>query len=199
MAEKKSRETDILIVACKVFRRRGYHQARMAEIATEAGISYGLVYHYYNTKSDLFDTIIQQWWDGLYQMMGPLLANSAPIEEKLGTIIQYHLDQYENNPDLVHLFIAEVSRSTANLTPERLKAFKHWISNTEKMIAQAQKAGALRNDIKARYLSTFFLGALETILSTMVLDNQKLTGKKQKERIRKNLLEQFFNGARIKS
>lgn len=199
MADKKSRETEIRNVACRVFRKRGYHQARMAEIASEAGISYGLVYHYYKTKADLFDAIIQQWWDGLYRMMEPLLYQDAPIEEKLGTIIQYQLDQYEENPDLVHLFIAEVSRSTANLTPERLEAFKIWISNTEKMIYQAQKGGTLRKDIKARYLSTFFLGALETILSTMVLDNQKLAGKKQKERIRKNLLEQFFSGARLRT
>ena len=51
---KKNKVEAIFEAACRVIREKGYHQARMADIAREAGISYGLVYHYYNSKSDLF-------------------------------------------------------------------------------------------------------------------------------------------------
>jgi len=169
----------------------------MAEIAREAGISYGLVYHYYKNKADLFDAILDDWWAGLYAMMENDLPAAESVEGKLRAIIDYFVDQYEQNPDLVHIFIMEVSRSTANLTPPRLDTFRTFIRRTEKIIADAQSAGKLRADIKARYLSTFFLGALETMISTMVLNNQTIKGEAQKARIADYLLASFFDGARL--
>lgn len=192
---KQQRQADILAAACRVFRRRGFHQAQMAEIAREAGTSYGLVYHYYKNKADLFDTILNQWWDGLYSILSEKLNENNGIEEKCRVIIDYFLDRYEQTPDVVHVFITEASRSTANLNEQRLDAFKKWIGFTEKVFAGAQDSGQLRTDIKARYLSTFFLGSLETMLSTLVLNNQQLKGQAQRQRVTKNLLEHFFTGA----
>ena len=85
---------------------------------------------------------------------------------------------------------------SVNLTPARLNAFRALIVRTEQIIAQAQTDGALRDDIKPRYMSTFFLGALETMVSTLVLNNQPLKGNRLKKRITENLLTQFFDGAR---
>jgi AcrR family transcriptional regulator len=195
VTDKEKRKIDILEYACRVFRERGYHNARMAQIAEAAGVSYGLVYHYHKSKENLFDAILEKWWGGLNEMMDNGLDAHEHVADQLAVIINYFLDQYESNPDLVHIFITEVSRSSANLTPARLDMFKHWIGRTESLIAAAQKRGELRDNIKARYLSTFFLGALETMLSTLVLNNQPLRGAAQKKRIATNLLEQFFNGA----
>ena len=57
------------------------------------------------------------------------------------------------------------------------------MDRTEKIIAQAQAKKALRADVKARYLTYFFLGALESFVSAMVLENQPLKGSGQKDRI----------------
>ena len=73
--------------------------------------------------------------------------------------------------------------------------FKRFFDRTERMMAQAQSAGTLRSDIRARYLTYIFLGSLESFLSTMVLEKQPLTGRSQKKRIASGLLEVFFNGA----
>ncbi|MGD9819458.1 MAG: TetR/AcrR family transcriptional regulator, partial [Desulfomonilaceae bacterium] len=42
---RKDKEAVILESACRVIRERGFHQARITDIAQTAGISYGLVYH----------------------------------------------------------------------------------------------------------------------------------------------------------
>ncbi len=199
MDKKEMREQEILEKASKVFREKGYHNARMAQIANEAGISYGLVYHYYNNKEHLFDALLDQWWDALYLMLEKAMSKDQPIKAKLETIARFFLDNYQENPDKVHLFITEVSRSTANLTPARLDMFRKWILKVEKMIKIAQRENELRQDIKARYLSTFYLGALETMISTMVLNNQPIKGQAQKNRIINQLLALFFEGAELKS
>ena len=67
--QKKHKEAAILEAACNVIRDKGFHQARITDIAHRAGISYGLVYHYFRSKADLFDAILKEWWNGLYSMM----------------------------------------------------------------------------------------------------------------------------------
>lgn len=193
---KKDRMAIIFEAACVVIREKGFHQARIRDIASAAHISYGLVYHYFKSKSDLFDAILTEWWEGLFAMMDQSGGSSEPVEQKLGSIVKYFLNQYEQRPDLVHIFITEISRSSANLTPARLDRFKMFMSRTEAIITEAQVAKTLRSDVKARYLTYIFLGALECFISTMVLENQPLKGQGQKDRIERGIMEVFLNGAR---
>lgn len=193
---KKDVKTAIFDAACSVIRDRGFHQARITDIARQAGISYGLVYHYFGSKSDLFDAIINEWWTGLFSMMEECFAQESSVESKLASILDYFLAQYEERPELVHIFITEISRSAANLTPERLEFFKLFFDKTERIMAQGQSAGILRTDMKARYLTYIFVGALEGFVSAMVLANQPLKGRNHKKRVSGSLLEVFFNGAR---
>ena len=193
---RKDKEAVIFDAACRVIREKGFHQDRITDIAQAAGISYGLVYHYFKSKADLFDAILEEWWHGLFKMMEKCDTEETTVEGKLRTMVAYFLDQYEKRPDLVHIFITEISRSSVNLTPPRLKSFKEFISRTERILASAQDEMKLRNDIRPRYLTYIFLGAVETFISTMVLENHPLRGKAQKQRIAVSLLEVFLNGAR---
>jgi len=193
---KKDKEAIIFESACRVIREKGFHQARITDIAKDARISYGLVYHYFKSKGDLFDAILKEWWAGLFNMMQQCDDRNASVREKLASIVNFFLDQYEQRPDMVHIFVTEISRSAANLTPDRLEWFKVFMNRTEQIIRLAQDQKLLRSDVRARYLTYIFLGALESFISAMVLENQPLRGRGQKQRIAAGLLEVFFNGAR---
>jgi AcrR family transcriptional regulator len=191
---KKEKQAAIFDAACKVIRDKGFHQARMADIAREAGISYGLVYHYFNSKNDLFDALIEEWWTGLDQLTDRLLAQPIGVRERLGRLAGYFFDQYEKRPDLVHIFVTEFSRSTANLTPERLGRFKNMLDATRRIIVAGQEEGAVRIDMRPSYLAYFFLGSLEAFLSAMVLENQPITDGAMKDRLTSSVVTMFFEG-----
>lgn len=193
---RKDKEAVIFDAACRVIREKGFHQARITDIAQAASISYGLVYHYFKSKADLFDAILNEWWTGLFSMMDKCDEESATVEKKLGAIVAYFLDQYEKRPDLVHIFVTEISRSSANLTPERVKWFRIFMTRVEDIISAAQKQMTLRTDVNATYLTYIFLGSLESFISIMVLEKRPLRGRAQKQRIATGLLEVFLNGAR---
>ncbi|MEW6261582.1 MAG: TetR/AcrR family transcriptional regulator [Thermodesulfobacteriota bacterium] len=193
--QKKERESAIFDAACRVFRDKGFHQARMADVAAAAGISYGLVYHYFKSKNDLLDAMTEAWFSSLDRLMDRLLEESPPARTSLEAIADYFLDQYIRRPDLVQVFITEISRSTANLTPDRLARFKNMMARTEEIIRLAQVNGHLRSDLKARYLTFFFLGAIETLLSTMVLDGQPLKTTKHKADLVGAVMTMFLEGA----
>ena len=119
-------------------------------------------------------------------------------KKQLACLIEYFLDAYEHEPDLVHIFITEFSRSSHNLNPERLTHFKSFIARTVYLIKNAQENNELRTDIKAHYLAYLFLGGLETFLSSMVLENQAIDGARMKRNIKDGLLDLFLSGARAR-
>jgi len=192
---KTSREALIVDAALQIFKQKGVHRARMSDISKKARISYGLVYHYFRSKEDLFEAILNRWWQGLFEVMAKIRAESREAPRDLRRIIDYFMDTYQDHPNLVNLFVTEISRSTTNLTAKRLKNFQEFMFLTDGIMVGGQKAGVLRNDLKARYLTYIFLGALETFLSAMVLVDQKIKGTRQKERIAESILEVFLNGA----
>ncbi len=194
--QKQPKQEAIFRAALKVIKEHGFHRARMADIAAEAGISYGLVYHYFKNKEDLFEAILNRWWGGLFKLMDTLTTTDMELSEKLGQIIEYFLSTYQENPELVNIFITEISRSTTNLTGPRLNHFKKFMSLTQAVMEEGQEKGFLRSDFKARYLTYIFLGALETFVSAMVLVDQKIKGEIQKKKISDSILEVFLNGAR---
>ena len=196
---KKDIQAVIFDAACKVIREKGFHQTRITDIAQTAGISYGLVYHYFKSKSELFLTIQKEWLECMLEMMDQTDMRFITVEEKLAAIINFFLDMYEKRTDLVYIFVTEISRSTSNLNPDTLKWFKIFLARTEKIIAMGQSEKILRSDVKAKYLTHILLGSLETFISTMVVDNQTLKSSKQKQRIGTALLEVFLNGASPRS
>jgi TetR/AcrR family transcriptional regulator, fatty acid metabolism regulator protein len=195
-AVKREKEGAIFDAALRVIKQRGFHKARMSDIAREAGISYGLVYHYFENKEDLFDAIANHWWAELFGLMAELHGSDAHVHQKLDRVIFYFLDTYHRSPELMNIFITEISRSFANLTSERLEDFKRFMAETERVIREGQEKGVFRTDFKARYLTYIFLGSLEAFVSTMVLADQRIKGDLQKRRIAGSILEVFVNGAR---
>ncbi len=63
-AREGDRRRTILRAAIDVFARKGYHGCRIADVAKEAGVAYGLVYHYFKNKDELLETVFQACWSG---------------------------------------------------------------------------------------------------------------------------------------
>ena len=52
----------ILDAAIHVFARRGFHSCRVSDVADEAGVAYGLVYHYFRSKEEILNTLFTERW-----------------------------------------------------------------------------------------------------------------------------------------
>ena len=56
------RRRAILDAAVKVFARQGFHACRVSDIADEAGVASGLLYHYFPSKDDVLSTLFLERW-----------------------------------------------------------------------------------------------------------------------------------------
>ncbi len=196
--DKMNREKVIIDAALKVFSTKGYASTRMADIAREADMSYGLVYHYFENKEKLFDAIVEDWWTGFYDELEMLKKSDMSTEEKLVEIIRYILKVYEHKPNQISIFVTEVSRGFVYHADSKGKdKFNKLFSLCQDIMSEGQQNGFLRKDIQANYLTYLFLGSIDTFLSVLILGNEKITAARQK-RFTDGITNVFMHGAMVR-
>src|SRR6202008_4548295 len=95
----------ILDAAVRVFARQGFHTCRVSDIADEAGVAYGLVYHYFQSKDEVLDTLFLERWDLMLQAIVEADAGHVDPREKLGAIAGFILESYRHDPNLMKVII----------------------------------------------------------------------------------------------
>src|SRR4029077_21042041 len=98
----------ILDAAVRVFARSGFHACRVSDIADDAGVAYGLVYHYFASKDEVLDTLFLERWGVMLELIREVDAKPLPVREKLGAIAAFIVDSYRHDPDLMKVIIVEV-------------------------------------------------------------------------------------------
>src|SRR3954467_2448973 len=104
-AQAAEKRRQILDAAVKVFARQGFHACRVSDIADEAGVAYGLVYHYFSSKDQVLDTLFLERWDVLLATIRAVDASERPARDKLHAIAGFIVDSYEHDPDLMKVII----------------------------------------------------------------------------------------------
>lgn len=162
--EKRKR---LLDAAVKVFARTGYHGSRVGDIAGEAGVAHGLLYHYFASKEAVLQTIFRENWGELLERFRAVEAADEPAGEKLEGIAKILLRTWRNDPDLVTVMVREVARSP--LLEGQVVEVREAFAIVQRVIEQGQRDGSFRKDVDARLASWLLYGGLEEVLTGWVL------------------------------
>jgi TetR/AcrR family transcriptional regulator, fatty acid metabolism regulator protein len=157
----------ILDAAVRVFARKGYHTSRVGDIAEEAGVAHGLLYHYFRSKEELLETIFRETWSELLDAVRSVEETDETARERLAGIAKILLRSWRRDPDLVRVLVREVTRSSH--LQARIDEIDAAFSGLERIIARGQKEGEFRADLDPRMAAYVFYGALEEILTGWVL------------------------------
>ena len=183
----------ILDAAVKVFAQKGYHRCRVSDIAREAGIAYGLVYHYFKSKEEVLHSIFQEKWALFAEIVRQLHGEEKSAKEKLSEIISFLISIFKENPELMEVMILEVGRSSKLVENPDLETLLKAIVGIEQIIVEGQNAGELKKDIDPLLASYILLGSLETLFTGYILETFTLKHedfeKKSKEIIERVILE----------
>ena len=151
----------------RVFARRGYHDARVGDIAEEAGVAHGLLYHYFASKQEVLQTIFRENWGELLERFRAVETSQEPAAEKLEGIAKILLRTWRNDPDLVTVMVREVARS--RLLQEEVEGVREAFAIVQRVIEQGQVEGTFRADLDPRLASWLLYGGLEEVLTGWVL------------------------------
>ena len=157
----------ILDAAVRVFARTGYHTCRVGDIAEEAGVAYGLVYHYFSSKEQILETIFRETWSDLLAAVHQVEKSGESAQEQLRLVAAILLRAWLREPDLVRVLVREVARSPE--LQRRVGEIEQAFGALERIVARGQEAGELRRDVDPRLAGWIFYGAIEEILTGWVL------------------------------
>ena len=158
----------ILRAAITVFARSGYHTSRVSDVAKEAGVAYGLVYHYFGSKEDLLETIFRRTWSRMLEAVEEVERSGVPAREQLVGVARIVLGSWEADPDLVRVLVREVARSPQ--LGREVDEIAHAFAALERIVVGGQERGELRKDLNPRLAAWTLYGALEEILTGWVFE-----------------------------
>jgi AcrR family transcriptional regulator len=155
----------ILDAAVRVFARTGFHTCRVSDIADEARVAYGLVYHYFKSKDEILDTLFLERWDILLQAITEVDAQEIPPREKLYAIASFIVDSYRHDPDLMKVIIVEVTRAANTFGRTHLPQIRQAYVQIAAIVDRAQRDGVFRDDVTPDFAALAFYGAVEQVLT----------------------------------
>jgi AcrR family transcriptional regulator len=161
------RRQELLDAAVRVFARKGFRAARVGDIAEEAGVAHGLLYHYFRSKDEVLETIFRDTWHLLVAETERIEASGATLPEQLRRFARIYLGSWLVTPDVIGVLVREVARSPQ--VGETVDEIRGVLRALARMIEAARSRGAVRADCDATLAAWAVYGALEEILTGWVL------------------------------
>ncbi len=170
-APAADKRRQILDAAICVFARQGFHATRVSDIADEAGVAYGLVYHYFKSKDRVLNELFTERWSLLLAAIDEVdRDNSIPPRSKLERVAGFIIESYRREPDLMKVIIVEVTRAANSFGRTHLPEIRHAYESIARIVAKGQEDGVFRTDIAPIFASMSFYGAIEQLLSGWIFE-----------------------------
>jgi len=176
------RRGQILDAAVVCFAKRGFHQASMHDISTEAGISVGLIYRYFENKDAVISAMADRHKQEIHEVLER--AQQAPtLLESLEILFTAHC--CENEPRVVSAFVvdlyAEASRNphVADLVRDVLQTAMDGVTD---LIARSPEAEGTAHGLKPYELAELIFAVSRGMLMRDVLQPQAMTAAERRTR-----------------
>lgn len=160
----------ILDAAVRVFARQGFHSTRVSDIADEAGVAYGLVYHYFKSKDEVLNELFSERWSLLLAAIDEADGGGASPRQKLEAVAGFIVESYRHDPELMKVIIVEVTRAANSFGQTHLPEIRRAYESIAKIVSDGQAEGAFRADVDPTFASMSFYGAIEQLLSGWIFD-----------------------------
>ena len=185
--------------AIKVFATHGYHGSRVSDIACEAGIAYGLVYHYFSNKDEILASIFEERWSGFLEMVEAIAGGTTSTEDRLVSVAALILDAYRVRPDWVKVLVLEIQRSSRFAEPSQIEAVGRLLDAVARILRSGQESGEIRKELDPNVACYVLIGALDLVITSLVLGITRLEGGQQDERefylkVARTVVDIFMHG-----
>jgi TetR/AcrR family transcriptional regulator, fatty acid metabolism regulator protein len=160
----------ILDAAMRVFARQGFHTCRVSDIADEAGVAYGLVYHYFSSKEEILDTMFLERWNVMLGAIAEADRTEPAPRDKLRAIAGFIVDSYRYEPELMKVIVVEVTRAANTFGRTHLEKIREAYTQIAGIVERAQAQGIFRPEISPEFGALAFYGSIEQVLTRWIFD-----------------------------
>jgi TetR/AcrR family fatty acid metabolism transcriptional regulator len=185
--------------AIKVFASHGYHGSRVSDIACEAGIAYGLVYHYFKNKDEILASIFEERWSGFLERVEAIAGGTTSTEDRLVSVAALILNAYRVRPDWVKVLVLEIQRSSRFAEPNQIEAVGRLLDAVARTLRSGQESGEVRKELDPNVACYVLIGALDLVITSLVLGITRLEGDERDDRefyleVARTVVDIFMHG-----
>jgi TetR/AcrR family transcriptional regulator, fatty acid metabolism regulator protein len=163
----EDKRQQLLGAAVRVFARKGFHASRVGDIAEEAGVAHGLLYHYFKSKDQVLEAVFHENWSILIARIESVEETDEPAADQIRHIAAIVLRTWLHLPDVVRVVIQEFGRSPE--LGERIGELTLPIDALQRVIARGIERGEFRKDIDPAFAATVVYGSIDELLTAWVL------------------------------
>jgi AcrR family transcriptional regulator len=164
--KRQKSERKIFQAAIKVIAEQGYHNTRISDIAKEAGVAYGLVYHYFGSKENIMAIILDEVTKKFSEKIDKIDHENIPTLEKLAKISDYMFDTYLANQEMIKLLIKEIIKEP-NINKDKMIA-ERILDKICLIIENGKRKKEIYSFIEPKILTLVFFGSIQMLLTSLV-------------------------------
>src|SRR5438874_7340856 len=184
----------ILRAATDVFASRGYFNAQVADVARAAGVAAGTVYLYFKSKDDLLVSIFERSMRESLTAGREAVADLSDPRERLRRLARGHLARLGSDRNLAVVFQVELRQSTKFMERFSSSHLRDYLGLIREAIADGQRSGIFRGDIKATVAAKMLFGALDEMATNWILSKRRYSLESDADAV----VDLFINGARAR-
>ena len=153
-----ARKAELLEAARRVFERQGFLDARVADIAEEAGVSQGTFYTYFDSKEAVFRAVATELRDRMIDALKPRGSRPASVHEQIDQAMRRFVAAYRAESRLI-VVVAQLGLSTPEIADLRLAVREAFVARTARGIRVQQTQGLVDPDLDP-WLASEVLGSM---------------------------------------
>ncbi|MCP4449232.1 MAG: TetR/AcrR family transcriptional regulator [Myxococcales bacterium] len=165
-SDKRAR---ILAAAETVFAESGFFQAKVSQIAKEAGVADGTIYLYFKSKDDVLISLFESRMSEVCERMRINVAVAETVSEKLQSFVRTHLGMVEEHPNLAEVLTVELRQSAKFMKEHPNPQFGEYLKILATIIADGQEAGDFDAEIPAPVAARGIFGMVDELALAWLL------------------------------
>jgi len=170
--EKGDKRERILDAAESVFAQRGFYNARVAEIAREAGVADGTIYLYFKSKDELLYSLFESRMERVIQTLAAAVASAEGPVEQVRAFIAAHLSLIADKPQVAEVLTVELRQSSKFMKEHANPRFGEFLKILAAIIADGQRSGDFNPDLPAPLVARAIFGMIDELALAWLLGNK---------------------------
>lgn len=173
MSSKEEKSLRILDAAMRIFARKGFYNATIADVAKVAEVAEGTIYLYFKNKDDLLISIFEHSMDLFIEEAQKELEGVTDPKEKLKRFIGLHLRLVQKNPELAQVLQIELRQSSKFMKEYEGGKFSDYLNVVRGILEEGQASGIFRKDLEPRILRRAIFGCVDELALEWLLMTKK--------------------------
>jgi len=183
--EKRKR---ILDAAARVFAGKGFHNAKIKDVADEAGVAHGTVYLYFESKDELLISLFRESLSEVVKYVKAEIQKEKDAEDKLRRMISLQLELIETNPDLTALMLVEFPQTGKFLSSDCTDELAAYIGMIADILREGVAEKIFDDSVDADVVATVIYSGIQGIATRWVLEEMTYPLKEVADKISRTFL-----------